>query len=276
MIAIFNSGLGYLFNALLYPFRSLSPWIAMIVLSLLTAIAMLLVFRFVSNQAGIRSVKNRIAAHLLELRLYQDNLPVTLRAQGNILWCNVRYLMHSLKPMLVMILPLTLVIIQLDLRFGYRALDPGESVLLKVRLKEGHQPSLVAASLDPSSGFAIDTPPLRIDSERELDWRLRAVAPGKRELAIRVGEETLTKQIVIGRAEIAGVSLSRVDPRWLEQLLNPAERPLAEGSAVESIRIDYPSRSMNLSGWHLHWLIVYFALSVLFGFALKGVLRVEA
>jgi hypothetical protein len=276
MTAIFNAALLHLFNAILYPFQFMSPWIAMIALSLVTAVSMLLVFRFASDQAGIRTVKSRIAAHLLELRLYKDSLPVTFSAQGNILKYNLKYLLYSLKPMMFLILPLTFVIIQLDLRFGHRTLDPGEVTLLKVRLKEGHSPSQVPASVNPSSGFVVETPPLRIESERELDWRLRATDPGTRELAIRIGPETVTKQLVVGKAGFIGISLARVEPRWLDQLLNPAEQPISDSSAVESIRIDYPSRPMSLSGWHIHWLIVYFALSVLFGFALKGMLGIEA
>jgi hypothetical protein len=32
---------------------------------------------------------------------------------------------------------------------------------------------------------------------------------------------------------------------------------------------------MNLSGWHIHWLVVYFALSIILGFGFKGVFKVE-
>jgi hypothetical protein len=32
---------------------------------------------------------------------------------------------------------------------------------------------------------------------------------------------------------------------------------------------------MDLFGRHLHWLVVYFVLSIIFGFAFKGVFKVE-
>jgi hypothetical protein len=35
----------------------------------------------------------------------------------------------------------------------------------------------------------------------------------------------------------------------------------------------FPTRSA--SSLHLHWLIVYFALSIIFGFAFKGLFKVE-
>ena len=57
----------------------------MMAVSLLTALLMLFVFQLTSNQAGIRRAKDRIKAHLLELRLFKDNMRVTLWAQGGIL-----------------------------------------------------------------------------------------------------------------------------------------------------------------------------------------------
>lgn len=227
MIGTFNSALGHLFDFILYPFRGLSPWIAMAVLSLITAVFMLLVYRLVSNQAGIRMAKKRIAAHLLELRLYKDSLPVTFKAQGSILRWNLRYILHSMKPMLIMIVPLVLAIIQLDLRFGYGPLEPGATAILKVRLNEGRLPSSVIADAGTSSGFVVETPPLRIDPEREVNWRLRAATPGIHDLKIRIGKDIVAKRIVVGTAGVSGVSPARVGSYWLDELLNPGEKPIS-------------------------------------------------
>jgi hypothetical protein len=58
-------------------------------------------------------------------------------------------------------------------------------------------------------------------------------------------------------------------------LLNPGEMPIAKDSSVKQIKIDYPSRSIEIFGWNLHWLIVFFVLSIVFGFAFKGLFKVE-
>ncbi len=102
-MAFLNSILGKLFDVLLLPFRSLNPWAGMAFISFLTGLLMLFIYRLASNQAGIRVVKARIKAHLLELRLYKDNMSVTMRAQGRILGANLRYLALNLKPLLVMV-----------------------------------------------------------------------------------------------------------------------------------------------------------------------------
>ena len=55
----------------------------------------------------------------------------------------------------------------------------------------------------------------------------------------------------------------------------PAEPPIKSQIPVESIEIRYPTKSMDLFGWKIHWIIVYFVLSIVFGFAFKGVFKVQ-
>jgi len=275
MIATFNSVLGRISDIVLLPVLALNPWVAMAILSLVTSVFMLYVYRLVADQAGIRLVKSRISAHLLEMRLYQHNMPVTFKAQGRILTYNLRYLLLSTRPMLVMVVPLVLAILQLDLRFSVGPLNPGEPTILKIRLKEGYQPSRLVAAVESSPGLAIETPPLRIDRDRELDWRVRATAAGTGDVRIRVGDEIVTKQVVTGTAGNRGISPARVGGNWFDKILSPGEPPLAEASALESVEIGYPARRMSIFGLRLHWLIVYFALSVLFSLGLKGTFGVE-
>jgi uncharacterized membrane protein (DUF106 family) len=125
----FNSVIGKIFDILFLPFRGLSPWVAMIVVSFLTGLLMLFIFRATSNQEGIRRIKNKIKAHLLELRLYKDSLAQQLTSQGKILSANFKYFSYALKPMLVMVIPVMLILIQLNLWFGSRSLDIGDEAL---------------------------------------------------------------------------------------------------------------------------------------------------
>jgi hypothetical protein len=275
MIGSFNSICGSLLDAILYPIRNLNPWIAITALSLLAAIALLLVYRALSDQKGIRTAKNRIAAHLLELRLYQDNMPVTFRAQGSILWWNLKYLQHTIRPVIVMIVPLAFFLIQIDARFGRAPFAPGDTIMVKLRLKQGYRPSQVDAKIEPFPGSAAETPPLRIDSEREIDWRLQAKEPGIRALTVLINDEILTKRLVVGPAAMAAVSPARVGSPWYELLLNPCEPPLPESSAVQSIEIGYPPNRLIFLGWHIHWLVAFFVLSVLLGFSLQRLFKVE-
>ena len=274
-MGILNAVLGTIFDLLVGPFRYMNPWIAMIVVSLLTGLLMLAVFRWTSNQDGIRRSKNAIKAHLLELRLYKDSLAQQLRSQGRVLRANGRYLGHALKPMLVMIVPVLLILVQLNLRFGSRPLALGETAILKVKLAAGHTPVETGIVLEAPPGVAVETPPLRIEEDREIDWRLRAAAPGAHELTFRLGADAFTKTVFVGERGLIKIPNLKPGPSLLDQVFNPGERPIPKGVPVESVEVLHPERRLDLLGLRVHWLAAFFILSIVFGFALKGVFKVE-
>ena len=139
-MAVVNTVLNGLFDLLMFPFRALDAWWGMVAISLLTGLLMLAVFRLTSNQAGIRAAKDRIKAHLLEMRLFKDNFRVSFGAQRQILAANWRYIGYSAKPLLVMIVPLVLILIQLNFWFGYEPLAVGQTAILKVRINRIEKP----------------------------------------------------------------------------------------------------------------------------------------
>ena len=272
---IFNSIFGKIFEILFFPFRAMSPWVAMILISFLTALLMLFVFRYTSNQEGIREVKNRIKAHLLEIRLFKDSLTISLKAQGWILRCNLKYIGYSAKPLLVMIVPLLLILIQLNLWFGYQSLSPGQEAVLKAEMQEDLSLLDTEFMIETSSGLEVETPPLRIEEDLEVNWRIRAKEAGIHELKFVLNGEEFVKKVAVAQKPLSKISSVKVHRNFMSELFNPGEPPIPGGIPVRSIEIKYPSKHMNLFGWRIHWIIVYFALSILFGFSFKGVFKVE-
>jgi hypothetical protein len=274
-MAVVNSVLNGLFDVLLFPFRTLDAWWGMLAVSLLTGLLMLAVFRLTSNQAGIRAAKDRIKAHLLEMRLFKDNFRVSLGAQRRILAANMKYISYSAKPLLVMIVPLVLILVQLNFWFGYEPLAEGEPAILKVRLDAGVDPLKTEVSLEVPPSILIETPPLRIAEEREVDWRIRPQAAGPASLGIIVGGSRNEKSVRVGGAPLSRLSPVRVRGRFPDTLLYPGEPPLPAGGPVRSIEVVHVERRLPFLGLRLHWLVAYFALSVVLGFALKRPFKVE-
>ncbi|NIO49283.1 MAG: hypothetical protein GTN73_07610 [Candidatus Aminicenantes bacterium] len=279
---IFNSAFGKIFKLIFFPFRGMNPWVGMILISFLTALLMLFVFRFSSNQEGIRRVKNKIKAHLLELRLFKDSLSLSFKAQRNIFRYNLKYISYSAKPLLVMIIPLILILIQLNLWFGYEPLVPGQETILKVELEEGRSPLDIDLALEPSAGFDIQTLPLRIEEESEIDWRLRAREKGVHDLTFIVNGQRLTKKVAVAQKPLSKISPMKVRRSFINELINPGESPLPRDLPIKTIRVKYPAKDMNLFGWNIPWLlgippwlIVYFVLSIILGFVFKGIFKVE-
>lgn len=272
---VFNSIFGKIFDIIFLPFRSMSPWVALIIVSFMTGLLMLFIFRFTSNQKEIKKVKNKIKAYLLELRLYKDSLSISLKAQWNILRCNLKYISYSAKPMLVMIIPIILILIQLNFWFGYESLAPGQKAIFKVKLKDNYNPLEIDLNVESSSGLTIETLPLRMEEENEINWRISAKEKGIHNINVILKGERVTKTVAVAQKPLSKISPIKIRRNFIDELLYPVEAPIKSDMPIKSLEITYPTRSMNLFGWHIHWLIVYFALSIIFGFGFKGILKIE-
>lgn len=266
-----NSIITRCFDLLLAPW-AWSAWAGLVFISVITGAVLLMVFRFTSNQRGIRTTKDQIISHLLEVLLYRDEIRVVLRAQARLARDNLRYLGYAVVPLACMIVPVAFLLVQTDLRFGHRPLRPGETAIVAVKLQPGVD--LDEVSLSPSPGVEVETLPLRIAALDEVDWRVRAASAGRQELRFAVAGREFTKQIVVG--DVGGpVSTARVAGGVWQQFLNPGEPPIPPGIAAKSASVSYPSAEMELLGWRVHWVWPWLLISMAFGYALKGPLRVQ-
>lgn len=273
-----NAALRSIFDLLLYPFRGLPPLAGLVVVSLVAAIGMLLVFKATSNQEALAGVKRQIHAGLFEIRLFNDDLATILRAQGEILRHNLTYLRLSLVPMVWMIVPLFFVIAQLQFQYGYEGLRAGSTTLLTVELAEDTGDGNVSAPrfagkpavrLEAPDGLRVDAPPVWVPSLRQMTWRIAAIDPGTYEVKVQIGESTATKTVIVA-SEVVRRSPIRLDSGLINQLIYPAEPPLPDQSPFRSIAITYPDRNIKIFSLALHWLIVFFVLSIAFSFMLRG------
>ncbi|MGZ5423264.1 MAG: hypothetical protein ACXW2V_01765 [Candidatus Aminicenantales bacterium] len=274
-MSIVNLVFGGIVGAVLWPFRGLSPWFGLTVVSLLTALLMLEVYKHTSNQAAIRRAKDLIKAHLLEMRLYKDNMRVTLAAQGAILKANLAYMAANLKPLAVMIVPLVLILAQLSLWYDRAPLRPGEEALVKAGLEAAADPVSLGLELETPPGLEITAPAVRIPDLHQVVWRVKALAPGTGRLVLRTGDRTVEKSVVVGGGPMAKVSALASRGSLWKQVLYPGEAPLPAGTFVRSVEILYPAKSLTAFGVSVHWLVAYLILSIVFGFAFKGVFKVE-
>lgn len=264
----FNLALTRLFDALVWPFQRW-PAGALLLVSALTGVAMLLVFKATSNQRAIRRTRDLIRAHTLAIRLFRDDARVVVDSQKKVLRTNLTYLRYAVVP-IVFILPIVvLIMVQLNLRYGAAPARPGEAVVVKA-LFDGALDENVTLAAPP--GIAVETPALRIPYKREADWRVRPAKAGKYELSLKTKAATYAKELVVGEAAVGRVSSRRVAGIW-PQLMNPGERPLASG--IKAIEVKYPSRQNKVFGLGVHWIITFFVVSLVAAFALKGVLKTE-
>jgi len=271
-----KSILDAMFDLLMWPFVTIDPIWSLLFLSLLTGIIILVVFRYTSDQKGIEETKDKIKAHLLEIRIFKDSLKIQLSAQKRLFLYNMIYMKHAIKPLLFMILPIGFVIIQMDAWYGHKPLQPGESTILSVRVSgEGAKELLSNIYLEVDKGLNIETPLLRIPEGGELDWRIRANESGVHQVKVEASGLSFLKEVVVAEGELRRISSHSVDAGRLSSLFKPGTESIPNNSFIQEIEVHYPDRSIEMLGLHAHWLVVFFILTTVVAFASKGFFKVE-
>lgn len=254
------------FDALFWLVQWLPPQWQVVVLALPGALFALAIYKLVSRQEAIRDAKDKILAHLLELRLFRDDLRVLLGAEGRVFLNIGRYLGHSLLPMAVMLPVFLLMLIQIESRFAFRGLAPDEQALVTVGVVSDGPVSHLPVRLDAGDGLRVATPALRADASSEIYWRIRAVTAGVHDLKLHVGGEQANR---IVRADAAGGAMTMAyRASDVRTLLYPRDAALPSNGPVATLAIDYPRARGEFAGLSsTSW--IFFGMVMVFAFALR-------
>lgn len=270
---IFNK-ITLIVSGILVPFQSLPPVVGLAFLALVTAVFALLIYKTISNQAQIKIKKRRIFGHFFGIYLSRDELGLIIKEFIQVLRGIFLYLAYLLPPLLVVIVPVLLLCAQIQVRYGYDNLQPGDEVNVTLSLAPEVNLLQTEINLKTSDGLDIQTPAMRIKARGEVSWRIEVKEQGDHTLIFTVGDTLLTKNL---RA------LNRIDriypvteqPSFLSILAAPGDKIIPAGSSIISARIDYTERDISLLGLQLHWTIAFLILTLAFGLLLKKPLKVD-
>jgi hypothetical protein len=230
------------------------------------------VFRYTSDQKAIRVAKDRLQAHLLALRLFQDQMGVVLRSYGQIVLATGRYLRLAFKPLLIVIVPLTLLMVQLDRYLGNEAIRTGESFLVKAHV--GNPDDLNDLALQLPEGLAATAPTVHVPAENEAVWRVVAARNGDYVVEVEASNHAYEKTVVV-ESGMSRLSPVRLRGKLWERVFLSAEPAMPENSPIEAIEIQYPARNIRFAGIEWNWIWLFFVGSLAAGFFFKTVLRIE-
>jgi hypothetical protein len=263
-----NAALVTAFDVVLGPLMGLPPLVSLLLVSLVTAAAMLVVVARTSNQRAMIETKRGIHAALFEIRLYGDQPGLMLRAFGEVLVRHGRYLVLSLAPLAWMSVPLVLVIAQLQAFYGYAGLQTGVPALITVQLMaDSGSAAAPVLVLEAPSAVGLETGAVPLAGSNEIVWRIRPRREGTYALTFRESGAAVTKSLLVsptpGRRSPMIVAAGLAD-----QALYPSEAPLPASSRIASIAVTYPEPGIDIFGWRMHWMIVYGVLSLACAFIL--------
>ena len=249
-----------------------SPLAIVIVVSLIVGLLMVVLFGYTSDQKAIGIAKDQLKAHLLAVRLYRDQIPVVMGSYGKILRGTGRYLKLAFKPLLYVIIPITLLIVQIDRYLGAMPIPPNVPFLLTVQTTGGDALNDATLGLPPE--ITMSAPPVHVPSTKEIVWRLVGSKEGKYEVKIAAAGQSAAKAVWVG-SDLPRISTIRLRGHFWERMFSSAEPALPENSSVESISINYPDRNIEIAGYGMNWIWLFFILSMVAGFVFKELLGIQ-
>lgn len=285
-----NGAVTALFDLLLSPLEAVGPDFALIVISGVFGVLALIVFKHISSQKGIKAAKDKIKGHMIEIRLYQDDLGLVSKAIGKVLARNLQYVCLNFGPFIPLMLPFGLVAAQMVVRYGFEpvpveaqpgGLLAGEGVTVQIELSEGHEREAGEVELLLPEGVQAVSALARVPSQGLAFQEVVATAEGVHELTIKVGTQEVVKTLYAGTRAPRMLQPERTGSA-LWAVLWPAEdtlpSPLARISfaGLENAEA-YPHAGLAwLPGSGpvaiLGWFVVF---SMLFGFAALKPLGVQ-
>jgi len=250
----------------------MSPLLLVLAISVVIGLVMVVVFRYTSDQKAIGQAKDQLKAHLLAVRLFQDQLPVVIRAYGRIFRGTGRYLRLAFMPFLISLLPITFLIIQLDRYLGSTGLNTSQPFLVEVRADNADAANTLQLQLPP--GLEKSAPAVHILKDHAVVWRLVAQREGSYDIGVGSSGQTVSKGVVVSK-RLVRLSPVRLRGNFWERWLSSAEPALPDGTVVRSIAVNYPARNIDVAGWEWNWIALFFVVSLIAGFVFKTVLGIQ-
>ena len=284
----FNGLVTSLFDVLLMPLELMGMELALILVSGIFGVLALVVFKYISSQKGIKGAKDKIKAHMIAIRIYQDDLVIVAKSIAKVLARNFQYLSLNFGPFIPLAPIFVVVLAQAVVRYGFEPLEvvsvereaemlPGAGNELKIQFKPGQESAAAGLVVVWPEGLTPRSPLVRNGSRGVAFQEFVATAPGDYEVELRLADgDSYTKKVSAGTTEEAYLQPERVSD-WLLAWLWPAEDMLPDDSPIASVAFVYPDSDLGwlpMSGL-IGVMVVFVVASMAFAFAFIKPLGVQ-
>jgi hypothetical protein len=247
----------------------MSPLATLSALGMLSGATLAWAFRRMVDGAPLRVAVNRIQAHLLEFWIFVGEPTAIWKSWRGLTAANARLLRLLAGPVLILTIVTLSIFVCLDASYATSLLQVNRPTLVTLQFDAPLERVSVLPQLLAPPGIAVETPPVRIQSRRQVSWRIRPLRPLSGNLQWIAGGHTWGKNVAAGtgfalhscRRSRSRVALVRdVVRRW--NLAGAVEPPLAAGP-IAWIEVSYPPATLAGFGIEMPWLgwFVLFSLA---------------
>ena len=264
-----------IFDLFLFTESHAGRYFAIALLSIISAVIFMALFKKVSNQAGIKREKAKIVGNLFQMRLYKDDLRLILSSIFNVFKHNLFYIRYMLLPLLVIIIPLMIITVQVNQRCGYNPFSTGDEFIVSADLND--RDALNTIHCQTTNGIEILTPAMRVFEQKKAFWRAKITdqAESNEMISILVDKQPIGEKSVIANNPITRFIPQKIQGNGFGAFLFNAEGFLPSTSSLKQLTINYPRATYKFLWIGMDAIVLYFVLTLIFALIIKPFFRVS-
>jgi len=241
-------------DPVLRPLLKMPPLLSIVIISLTISLIITFVYKLVTDQKKMKELRDGIKSTQEELKKHRANPKKMMEIQKKAMEKNMQYMISSLKPTLITLLPIILIFGWLNTNMGYYPLEPGKEFQVSIFLKEGVTGNVTLTSV-PELDFVSNAEQNIEDSK--VTWTLKGKA-GEYVLEFEHNGESYQKDILITNERRYKPPIENIKDSFIKRI------------EISNKVIIY----LNLLGWKIGWFGTYIIFSLIFSTGIRKLLRI--
>ncbi len=238
-------------DSILSPLLQLPQIAAILLVALCASLIMTLAYKWMTDQTLMRALREELKKYQKQMKETSDTSQM-LALQKKAMDANMKYMVNTLKPTLLTMLPLLLVFGWLSAHFAYEPLFPDREFTIIANTK-----ITGSAVLEPPEGIVIDQAEKSI-SNGKAEWNVKG-EEGEFLFTIKAKDNEYAKDVIISQQQRYAAPEKKINDGVLDSIEVPMKKLVV----------------LNLFGWELGWLGTYIIFSLIFSILLRKMLDVQ-
>ncbi len=246
-------------NPIFAPLLTLSPFWAILIISLVIAVLITLVYKLMTDQELMKSLKQEVKQHQKEMKEHKGDPQKASVIQKKAMEKNMKLMMQSMKPTLITFIPIIIIFGWLNSHMAYLPIMPDTDFTTTVEFEKNTVGDITLEVPEEIELLSGSTQQVKEDL---VSWTMNGPA-GRYMLIYAFGSEEYKQKLLI--TEEAG------------QYENPKQ--LVKNNRIKELRIDNsplkPLGDLSIFGWRPGWLGTYIILSIIFSMSLRKLFKLH-
>ena len=117
-------------NIVFAPLLKLPPLMAVTALAFLVSLIVILVTKYTTDQALMKKLKEDMKEHQKKIKELKNEPAKAMEMQKHSMEANMKYMMHSLRPTIITIIPIIIIFGWMSSTFAYESINPNHEFII--------------------------------------------------------------------------------------------------------------------------------------------------